>query len=217
MASVTLRSDSLTKLFSRRVIFSGVSFEVSSSEVMAVTGRNGSGKSTLMKMIAGVLSPTKGTVALAIDGKTVSPEDRFRHIGFVAPYLNLYDEFTGTENLKFFRDVRSSTATDEELAGLLDLVNLSLRKNDDVRTYSSGMKQRLKYAFALLHKPPVLLLDEPRSNLDTEGIATVYSIIKRQKEHGIVIIATNDAEDLSHCSREVNLDALQRPERGGKR
>ncbi len=216
MASVTLRSDSLTKLFSRRVIFSGVSFEVSSSEVIAITGRNGSGKSTLMKMMAGVLSPTKGTVALTIDGKPVSPEDRFWHVGFVAPYLNLYDEFTGTENLKFFRDVRSSIATDEELAELLDLVNLSLRKNDDVRTYSSGMKQRLKYAFALLHKPPVLLLDEPRSNLDTEGIATVYNIIKRQKEHGIVVIATNDAEDLSHCSREVNLDALQRLERGGK-
>jgi heme exporter protein A len=95
---------------------------------------------------------------------------------------------------------------DDSILELLKQVGLSDRKDDFVRTYSSGMKQRLKYAFALLHQPPILLLDEPASNLDREGIATVYEIMQRQKQRGVLIIATNDPGDLQLCDQVINIE-----------
>jgi heme exporter protein A len=127
-------------------------------------------------------------------------------VGFVAPYLQLYDEFTALENLRLLRRIRGIRTSDETMLALLRRVNLFDRRNDFVRTYSSGMKQRLKYAFALLHEPPVLLLDEPASNLDDEGIATVRQIIEEQKKKGILIIATNEQHDAELCQQTIDLN-----------
>jgi heme exporter protein A len=204
MPTVSLRADGLQKVFNRRKIFSGIEFSVKESDALSITGRNGSGKSTLMKIIAGVLAPTSGALTLRLGEGEITPADRHRHIGFVSPYLQLYDEFSGVENLELFCEVRGISA---DIHGLLQRVNLQARKNDLLRTYSSGMRQRLKYAFALIHRPAVLLLDEPTSNLDNEGKATVHAIVQEQRQHGIVIIATNDEEDRALCNHEVHLDA----------
>ena len=214
MRSVSLQASEIKKKFGRRTIFSGINIALRESDSLAVTGRNGSGKSTLLKILAGLLSPTAGSVGLTVDGTRVAPEDAFVHLGFVAPYLQLYDEFTAWENLSLARRIRGIEAPDGDLVRLLERVGLEARKDDLLRTFSSGMKQRLKYAFALLHRPPVLLLDEPRANLDPEGIAVVYRIIKEQREHGIAVIATNDAEDLTLCGKVIQLDTAGRP--GGK-
>lgn len=199
-------SNHIAKTFNRRKIFAEISFSLEKSDSLAITGRNGSGKSTLLKILANVLSPTKGEIEMKIDGKIVKPADYFIHLGLVSPYLQLYDEFTGWENLDIFRKVRGINASDEYLGELLKSVNLWERKNDYIRTYSSGMKQRLKYAFALIHKPPILLLDEPTSNLDAEGISTVYQIMEEQKKAGILIVATNDSEDIKKCEQEIDLN-----------
>ncbi len=204
MAPVSLRADGLQKVFNRRKIFSGIEFSVQGGDALSVTGRNGAGKSTLMKIIAGVLAPTKGTLALEVGGEKISDAERHRYLGFVSPYLQLYDEFSGVENLELFCEVRGVEA---DIHGLLQRVNLQARKNDLLRTYSSGMRQRLKYAFALLHQPPVLLLDEPTSNLDDEGKATVRAIIEEQRRHGLVIVATNDEDDRALCNHEVHIQA----------
>lgn len=196
----------LARQFNRRRIFSGITFSAGYGQAIAVTGPNGSGKSTLMKILCGVLSPSKGTVEFALDGKAVRPEDRFLHFGFVAPYLQLYDEFTGVENLRLFSGLRGlSRRGAGHLSDLLSRVGLERRKDDLVRTYSSGMKQRLKYAFALLHRPPMLLLDEPGSNLDRDGAAIVRAIIDEQKRSGLVILATNDPSDFDQCDRIIDL------------
>ena len=206
MQEIVFTVEGISKTFNRRKIFEDIHFSLHQSHSLAITGKNGSGKSTLVKILSNVLSPTRGNIDLTIDGKKVPAADRFNYLGFVAPYLQLYDEFTGLENLQLFRNIRGLNTSKESLEELLCSVNLLERRNDFVRTYSSGMKQRLKYAFALFHNPPILILDEPRSNLDAEGIATAYKIIEEQQQHGIVIIATNDDDDLAHCKHIIDLN-----------
>jgi len=206
MNTISFTTEKIAKTFNRRKIFSEISFSLNKSDSLAITGRNGSGKSTLLKILANVLSPTKGEIEMKIADKIVKPTDYFAYLGLVSPYLQLYDEFSGWENLDIFRRIRGVDASDDYLTELLRRVNLWERRNDYVRTYSSGMKQRLKYAFALIHRPPILLLDEPTSNLDTEGISTVYQIMEEQKKRGIIIIATNDVEDIKICEQVLDLN-----------
>jgi heme exporter protein A len=124
--------------------------------------------------------------------------------------LNLYDEFTALENLQFLSRIRSAALqNDERMKELLMVVGLWSRRDDIVGTFSSGMKQRLKYAFALLHHPAVLILDEPTSNLDAEGIEVIREIIRKQKETNILIIATNNKEEARWCSQQIQVGTIQ--------
>ena len=196
----------VSKEFNRRPIFADIDLSLAAPGSIALTGRNGAGKSTLAKVIAGLLSPTQGVVQYAIEGKTVDSETMRSHIGFVSPYLNLYDEFSALENLVFLSRIRGDRGVKRtDFEGMLDGVGLAERMNDRVGTFSSGMKQRLKYAFALLHKPTILILDEPTSNLDTEGSTFVHEIVVSQRKSGILVVATNDAHEASWCERRIRL------------
>jgi heme exporter protein A len=199
----------LRKVFNRRVIFRDVSFSLGEGEVLLVTGRNGSGKSTLVKIISHVLSPSAGTVEFALDGAPVRGMV-VRHLGLVSPYLQLYDEFTAAEHLRFAMTIRGLRPDPAGADDVLRRVGLHHRKEDAVRTYSSGMKQRLKYAFALLHRPPVLLLDEPMSNLDAEGVAMVRGLMEEQRGKGVLVVATNDLTDLERYDARVDLNGRER-------
>jgi heme exporter protein A len=209
MGESSLQLSAVAKHYRRRPVFSEVSVRISRSETLAVTGPNGSGKSTLMKIIAGVLTPSNGTVTLTVDGAVVAPERHFAHLGFVAPYLQMYDEFSAWENLRTVCRIRGLDAADESLLGLLRTVRLADRRNDPVRTYSSGMKQRLKYAFALVHRPALLLLDEPGANLDEDGAAMVSEIIAAHRREGIVVVATNDRAEAAACDRTLDIRDYQ--------
>lgn len=209
MNTVLLQLENIRKEFSRRVIFDKINCSLTNGESFGVTGMNGSGKSTLVKIIAGILTPTRGEVTLTVNGTEKKREQYHNYIGFVAPYIQMYDEFTAYENLRFCARIRGRLFDTEWADFLLERVRLYDRRNDAVRTYSSGMKQRLKYAFALLHRPEILIFDEPRANLDREGIATVYSMMRDHQEEGILILATNDPEDLEYVSTVLNLDHLR--------
>jgi len=196
----------LKKVFNRRVIFENISFAMESPRTMLISGRNGSGKSTLVKIVAGLLTPTKGSVV--VDGVGSASEfDRRASIGMVSPYLQMYDEFSAEENLKLAMAVRGAPYDQQYAHDLLKRVALFPRKDDPVRTYSSGMKQRVKYAFALIHRPPILILDEPMSNLDAEGIGIVRAIMGEHRNGGILIVATNDLSDLERYDQHVDLNA----------
>jgi heme exporter protein A len=209
MKACAFSIESISKEFSRRVIFEDLSFLLSQTQSLAITGRNGSGKSTLAKILCGLLSPTKGKVMFAIENKEVPALELHQHVGFVSPYINMYDEFSGIENLSVFGHIRNlRNASSGESEHLLRQFGIFERRNDDVRTYSSGMKQRLKYAAALIHHPEILILDEPTANLDEEGIASVRSVMRAQTESGILIIATNDAEDLAFAVKRIDLNDL---------
>lgn len=200
-----IKASNIKKVFNRRVIFHDITFVLSKGQTLRVTGRNGSGKSTLVKIISRVLSPTAGTVEFS--GMGAGREaDRLARVGLVSPYLQLYDEFSARENLRFAMAIRGGRTDEQEISSMLDVVALSTRKDDPVRTYSSGMKQRAKYAFALIHRPTVLILDEPMANLDVEGMNIVREIMDRQRREGLLIVATNDVSDLDRYDLEVNLN-----------
>jgi heme exporter protein A len=202
---ITVSGSGLKKTFNRRVIFQGVSFSLSAGETLLITGRNGSGKSTLMKIIARILTPTAGEVTFTHNGLT---GDRVPSsvLGFVSPYLNLYDEFSARENLAFSLSIRGFDPGGSAIDKVLEDTGLGKFKTTPARVFSSGMKQRLKYAFALIHRPPVLLLDEPMSNLDTQGKDLVRNVMQNQVANGALVVATNDAGDVDRYTSHVNLD-----------
>jgi heme exporter protein A len=196
-------AEGLRKSFNGRVIFDGVSFVAVPSRTLVITGRNGAGKSTLVKIVAGVLSPSRGRVVIDGGGTEF---DRQSRIGLVSPYLQLYEEFTAEENLRHASAIRGLPFDARRAQELLERVALFPRKDDPVRTFSSGMKQRAKFAFALLHRPPVLILDEPMSNLDADGIAIVRGIMADQRREGVLIVATNDLTDCDTIDERVDLN-----------
>ena len=199
--SAALSGNRVAKTFNRRKIFSQVNFRVASGQTLLVTGRNGSGKSTLLKIICGVLSPTSGTITLeGLAG------ERIQHLGLVAPYLQLYEEFTASENLRLALSIRGRPPDEHTVQSLLDRIGLAHRKDDAVRGFSSGMKQRVKYAMALLHAPEILLLDEPMANLDAEGTSFVRRIMAEQRVRGILCVATNDLDDIDTVDVRIDLN-----------
>lgn len=201
---ILLKAVDLSRKFDRRPIFKNVNFELRPGSATAITGRNGSGKSTLIKIIANLLIQSSGTIDLYNGNEKIKRESVYRYMGFVSPYLNLYDEFSGYENLKIISDIRGSGHGN--IDNVLKRVGLFNRRNDLLKIYSSGMKQRLKIAFAILHEPQILLLDEPTSNLDLEGISVVDDIANEYKKDRILIIATNDAHERSLCDREISIN-----------
>jgi heme exporter protein A len=187
----------VAKSFNRRAIFDSVTITVEDGHALCVTGSNGSGKSTLLRLICGLLRPSRGAVAITIDGKPFLPAEARNVFGLVAPDVALYGELTAAENMAFFARVRGLAVSAHDVEALLAKMGLVGRGDDDVHTYSSGMRHRLKYACALLHQPPILLLDEPSTNLDEEGIAVVRQVMAEQTQRGLLIFATNDAQEVA--------------------
>ena len=206
MSDYSIQSLSLTKSFGRRLIFKEINFVWEKNGIFGISGPYGSGKSTLVKIIAGLISPTKGKIIHKNSEKEIIPEKLHDHIGFVAPYLVLYEEFSAWENLEIFAKIRGIELDEQRVKKLLEGFLIYNRRNDLVKTYSSGMKQRLKFVFALMHLPEVLVLDEPTSNLDEEGKKVVYDIIQDEGKNRIVIIASNEKSDLEFCDEILYLE-----------
>lgn len=202
-----LEVDNLGKRFGRRVLFRRLSFGLEGGEALAVTGPNGSGKSTLLKILGGVLRPTAGSVTLLRQGQALSAEAHPLHVGFVSPYINVYEDLSARENLAFLANARRLSERQKKVEEALDLVALSARAKDLVRDFSSGMKQRMKFAAALLASPPLLLLDEPLTNLDADGRDLAKRIVEHQRTmNGIVIVATNAPEEVAAYERVLRID-----------
>lgn len=206
MTDYSVQLENLVKYFGRRIVFSEINFSFLPGSIYGISGPNGSGKSTLVKIISNIISPTRGKVIHKFKENIVLPENLHNHIGFVSPYLFLYDEFSAEENLIHFSNIRGIKFEKEYSDFLLNKLNLFDRKNDLVRGYSSGMKQRLKFIFALLHRPQLLILDEPTSNLDNDGKEKVYELIKEEAKSNLVIIASNEDSDLQLCKEIINIE-----------
>ncbi len=204
-----LTLENIGKSFGTRRVLSGVSRTVRRGECCAVVGANGSGKSTLLKIVAGLIRPTRGSVTLTVGGATITDAGERRGlVGYCAPDLSLYPELTGAENLRFFADVRGETVRDGEIEARLSTVGLSGRGGDAVASYSSGMKQRLRLAFAWrAGDVPVLLLDEPSLALDAGGVAVVEAMIAQQMTRGgITLLATNDSREVAWADQRISVE-----------
>lgn len=195
----------LSKAYGFRKLFSNLSFEIPDRSVFAVLGHNGSGKTTMLRIICGLIPATAGQVNIIRNGKVLSRGERRAVLGLVSPELELYGELTALENLEFFSRVRGLPYDRKKCGELLASLGLKGRGHDLVGTFSSGMKQRMKYACALLHDPDILVLDEPTTNLDEEGLSLVDGIIRRQRQKGIVVMATNEPREVSYADQTLRL------------
>jgi heme exporter protein A len=198
-----VNAEQITKKFGHRTVIKNLSLSVTSGQCLAIVGANGSGKTTLMRILANLIQPTSGQVRYSIQQAIVRQERIFQHIGYIGPYLELYQDLTALENLRFFSKMKSLSEPLPRIRELLKQFGLWGREDEAVKTYSSGMKQRLKYIFALLGEPEALFVDEPRANLDEPGIRTVYAALSDYKKQRIVILATNDSDDLALADKKV--------------
>lgn len=192
-----LTATRLFKRFGERKVLNDINFELATGDSMAIVGANGSGKSTLLLLLLSVLHPTKGSIDYFLDDQKLTDSEVRASTSLVSPYLNLYDNLTAEENLIFFKTVSGGNITGKEINGLLERVGLEGRGPDAVGSYSSGMKQRLKYAVALLNDPAFLFLDEPTSNLDDAGKKIVFDLVNEYRAKTIILIATNEKEEQS--------------------
>lgn len=203
---LAIKVESLKKNFGERHVITSLNLEIRQGESIAITGPNGSGKTTLLKLLLSLLRPSSGKVTY-FDNDRVLSQDELRHrISFVSPYLSLYDQLSAEENLQFFTAVRGGNITGKDIDSLLSRVGLESRGMDLVSDYSTGMKQRLKYAVALSNKPDFLLIDEPSSGLDDSGKAMMTALIEEYRSASIIIIATNEKEEYSLAHRQCRLD-----------
>jgi heme exporter protein A len=205
--SVTVEAAGVTKRFGKRGLFNPLSFTVEPGEIVAITGSNGSGKSTLLKILAQVLSPTKGECRWLIAGQKIEASDLRAHTGFVAPYLEVYGDLTATEHVRMVSEWKGRPVSDLVITELLALTELDTRAvegNRHLRAFSSGMKQRVRFAMAFAGDPSVLLMDEPTSNLDKRGTTLMLDeLTRRAREGATVLIATNEEREIEIAHRSV--------------
>ncbi len=189
------------------LLFRRLSFSMEGGESVAVTGANGAGKSTLLRILAGVLAPKAGTVTLRVDGTPVGAETHPLRAGLVAPALGLYGALTARENVTFLARARRLSGAATRIDEVLERVGIADRADDPVSTFSSGMRQRVKYAAALLADPPLLLLDEPAANLDAAGRSMVDRVVDDQlSAGGMVVVATNRADEAVRHDRSLRIE-----------
>ena len=193
---------------SKRYLYDWIIREMSctfeSNEVVGINGINGSGKSTLIKLISGFLSPSEGSIIYELNDKIIDRSDVYQYISMAAPYTDLIQEYDAEEVFQFhFRFKKSRSPLD--VNSFLEKVNLKGNKGKQIQYYSSGMKQRLQLAIALLSDSRLLLLDEPTSYLDAENKAWFYELLKNELSDRTIIIASNDMEDFELCSRVITL------------
>lgn len=187
--------------FGRLRVLMDVSGEAGGGELLLITGTNGSGKSTLLRCLAGLMRVQRGTITCRQDGEPLDLESRRRALGFLSPDLSFYSELSTLENLELFARLRGIDP--QRGKELLDRLDLSCNRR--AGALSSGMRQRLRWAFALLHKPKILLLDEPLQNLDAPGRRDATALLAEHLKDGLAVVANPDPMDLPQVDRHVEL------------
>jgi ABC-type multidrug transport system ATPase subunit len=186
-------------------IFKGLSQRFQSGERYAVLGPNGSGKSTLLKVLSGHLSLTKGSIVFnRADGQPIPIENLYRQVAYAAPYIEHIEELTLTETLDFYARLKPWRAG-LTAADVLELLELPRTRHKEIRYFSSGMKQRVKLACAICADAPLLLLDEPTTNLDAAAAQWYHNLLERYAANRLIVIASNDPADVASCGARIEM------------
>lgn len=204
-AVMYIRLQQLGKRYNRHWVFRKLDAELRAGQSVAITGPNGSGKSTLLQVIAGALQPSEGTMTWAgTEGEDIPAENHFKSVSVCAPYLELIEELTLAEFLRFHEKFKTwLPGLSQEKA--IELTGLQEARNKQIRDFSSGMKQRVKLAQAILSNSPVLLLDEPTSNLDQKGIEMYHRWMQEFAKGRLVVIASNDETEIGFCQQRIHI------------
>lgn len=197
-----VKTQQLTKSFGNHLALRGIDLEVKPGEAVVVFGPNGAGKTTLIKVLATIMSPSSGEVL--IDGLNLknSAEQIRRRIGVVTHQTFLYNTLTAYENLEFYSRMYDVPHRKERIHGLVAMVGMTSRLHDRVGTLSRGMQQRLSIARALLHKPTIVLLDEPETGLDPQAISMLWEILQVEGEGKRTVILTTHNLERGLCLGE---------------
>ena len=200
--NITLQN--IGRRFNRDWIFRGVDYTFNSGQAYAILGPNGSGKSTLLQVLNASLTPSAGTISYTFQDKPVEATEVFTYLSLAAPYLELIEEFTLTEMIDFhFKFKQYKPGIDKkELIGLLSLAK---SENKLIRYFSSGMKQRLKLILAFCADTPILMLDEPTSNLDTQGVDWYLGLVEQFAHNRLTIICSNQEHEYSFCKERLSI------------
>ncbi len=210
--------ENLGKKFRNEWIFRKVNLTFEAGNSYTFVGPNGSGKSTILQVLAGIMPHTEGEISYNVAGRytaagephnqVISIDDIFKKIVVAAPYLELIEEFTLLESVEFhqkFKTFKDNISAIE----LIDLLQLSPHKDKTVKNFSSGMKQRLKLGLAFYSESPIILLDEPTSNLDAQGVEWYLQQIEKHTTDRLLIICSNQPAEYTFCKNIIDVRDLK--------
>lgn len=200
MFTVKLIATRLSKTFGTEIILNDFSYEFHSGHSYALLGGNGSGKSTLLQMLSGFMTPGKGKVEYFHSNKQVDESKRFEHVAVCAPYLELVEELTLNEFFQYHFSFKKKRIPVSEILRFIGLEHASKKY---ISHFSSGMKQRAKLAQAFFSESEILLLDEPCTNLDEDGVRLYDQLLREFTNNRIVIVASNDEQEYRFCEHHI--------------
>ncbi len=192
------------KRYNREWIFRHFNYNFESGQSYAITGPNGSGKSTLLQVISGSMYANEGKIQFTIDNKVCADENVYKHVSICAPYLEVIEEMTLTEFLDFHQGFKSfipGMSSDKAIS----IIGLEKARSKQIRYFSSGMKQRVKLAQCIFSETAVVLLDEPCTNLDVEGITLYNNLIQDYCVDRMVVVSSNDKNEYEFCNEKINI------------
>lgn len=197
------------KRYNREWIFRHLNYDFTLPHHYAITGSNGAGKSTLMQILAGVIHHSEGKISHQVNSHILSPEKVFQVVSFTAPYIEVPDEFTFDELLSFhfrFKPTLNKLST----KNIIEYSGLKKSAHKQIRYYSSGMKQRVRLCLSFFADTPLLLLDEPCSNLDASGISWYKEMITKNAAGRLLIISSNDPREYDTCDRIISMEDFKK-------
>lgn len=197
--------ENISKRFQRHWIFKDLSFSFTTPGAYALLGANGSGKSTLLRIIAGMQNPSKGKIVYENGSAIVEQSKLYPYISFTAPGQEIIEELTLQEFLQFHFNFKKPLSG-LDVPAIIKLTGLEQSANKPIGDYSSGMKQRVKLAQAIFSDTPILLLDEPCTNLDQQGVDQYTNWIEQYGKGRMVIVASNDVREYFFCRETVAIE-----------
>jgi ABC-type multidrug transport system ATPase subunit len=192
------------KRFNRDWIFRHATLEFLPGETYAITGPNGSGKSTLLQVLSGSMACSEGKINWNDNGKNIDEDGVHRYISIAAPYLEVIEEMSALEFLQFHQQFKN-LLPQISIQQILEIIGLEKAAHKQIRYYSSGMKQRIKLAQAFFSNVPLLLLDEPCTNLDSNGIDLYHRLVADYTSDKTIVVSSNDAVEYSFCKHQVSI------------
>lgn len=204
-----IKLNNVGKRYNYEWIFRKVNYEFTSDNNYVILGGNGSGKSTLLQVITGNLMQSEGEVNYTISDSKIENETIFKHLSFAAPYLELFEEFTLAESIEF--QARFKPFYKElDIKKIIELTQLEKAKDKQLKQYSSGMKQRVRLALAILSDTPLLFLDEPTSNLDKKAIDWYQDLINNYSKNRLIFVCSNQQEyEYPFCNKQLFIEEFK--------
>jgi ABC-type multidrug transport system ATPase subunit len=199
----------IAKRFRKEWVFKGITTVLAHGSAVSILGSNGSGKSTLAQIIAGYITPSEGYVSWSVNGAEISRDKIFQRVAICSPAMQLWEELTLKENVELFLQFKNmpSCADYREFS---NLTQLEKQVNQPLKTYSSGMKQRVKLGLSILSDAQLLILDEPCSHLDSSAVQWYQNLLTKNSANRLMVVASNsDEREIFCCEKSIDINAYR--------